>query len=256
MKKHHNKKRMLSVSLSLLLMAAASPASAAEGAALISNGVFTVTVDEAEDALARAIEQEGTADMVAATITNTRSNVLYRYDNALQTEVKTLKINDHDGRFSANLYFVSGDEVISAAPVSGRYEEMVMVPTARQRLRNGDIIAANDLEDISYPVSKLRKDTVMDAAELIGKTPERVISDGRPIRMAELQTPSILEKGATVQMRYKTPYMTISTAGEALEDGAEGDTIKVRNVESSKIVEARIQSAEEVIVSNTPIRVE
>lgn len=220
------------------------------------DGVFTVTVEEAEEALARALEAEGAADMVSAKITNTRPGVLFRHKHALGVEVKTLKFEERDGHFSANVYFISNDEVMSVAAVSGRYEEMIALPVARHRLHRGDEIVADDLDEIAYPISRLRKDTIVSAKQIIGKTPLRIVSKGRPIRLSELKTPNVLSKGARVQMRFLTPFMIISTTGEAMEDGAEGDSIKVRNFESGTIVEARIHSESEVVVGNAPFRVE
>jgi len=219
-------------------------------------GIFTVTVHEAEDALARALEKEGAADIVQTHITSTRLNVLYRYGKAIGVDVKTLKFDDGERNFSANLYFTNGDDVLSVLPVSGRFEEMISLPVARERITHGETIAREDLDEILYPVDKMRKNTAVSARQIVGKSPLRSIAPGRPIRLSELQAPAVLEKGAKVQMRYRTPYLVISTLGEALEDGAQGENIRVRNYESGTIVKAEVASGSEVYVGSTPFRVE
>ncbi len=251
----HNKKIWV---LLLLAGAFAAPqhSQATTSQPLKEDGIFTITVEEAEEAVARALEKEGVADMISAKITNTRPGVLYRHNHALGVEVKTLKFEERDAHFSANLYYVSNGEVMSVAAVSGRYEEMIALPVARHRLHRDDEIAAGDLDEIAYPISRLRKDTIVSAKQIIGKTPLRIVSKGRPIRLSELKAPNMLQKGARVQMRFLTPFMMISTTGEAMEDGAEGDSIKVRNFESGTIIEARVHSESEVVVGNAPFRVE
>lgn len=225
-------------------------------AATQGEGIFTVTVEDAEKAVAKALEEKGAAEIVASHITSSRNGVLYRYGKALEVGVKTLKFTPDDQKFSANLYFVSDGEVMSVTPVSGRYEEMVALPVARNRLMRGNVITEDDLEEITYPISRLQSNMAQSADQIIGKTPQRAVSKGRPIRISELKAPSILQKGTKVQMRFLTPYMVISTVGEALEDGAKGESIRVKNFDSGKIVAAQIASSSEVVVSSTPFRIE
>lgn len=213
-------------------------------------GIFTVTLSEAEQAVSRALEKEGAADFVSASITSSRLATLYRYNRAIAVDVKTLKYEAGDERFSANLYFLDGDDVISVLPVSGRYQEMIPLPVARHRMTHGETITMEDLDEILYPASRMRKGTALSAADIVGKSPVRIISEGRPIRLSELKAPTVLQKGAKVQMRFHTPFMIISTLGEAMEDGAEGERIRVRNFESGTIVQAQVTSGSEVLVGN------
>ncbi len=247
----------IKTALTCLFIACFAPvASQANQAYTPSQGIFTLTVDEAERALGLALAEEGVAEMVKAQITNTRPGILYRHSQAMDVAVKSLKYDASESSFSANLFFVSGGDVLSAMPVSGRFDEMIAIPVLKHRVYNGDIIEQDDLEDIAYPISRLRKDTIVQPRSLIGKTPRRVISGNRPVRERELSSPDILEKGATVNMRYDTPYMIISTVGEALEAGAEGEHIRVRNLDSGTIVEARVNSEREVLVGRSAIRTE
>lgn len=229
---------------------AAAPAKAEQ------DGIFTVTLNEAEQAVSRALEKDGAADFVSASITSSRLETLYRYDRALTVDVKTLKYEAKEERFSANLYFLDGEDVISVLPVSGRYQEMIPLPVTRHRMTHGETIVMEDLDEILYPAARMRKDTALSAADIVGKSPVRAISAGRPIRLSELKAPTVLQKGAKVQMRFHTPFMIISTLGEALEDGAEGERIRVRNFESGTIVQAQVTSGSEVLVGNRSYIVE
>lgn len=248
----NNKKRTIAfwILVAGFFLLATTPARAEQ------DGIFTVTLSEAEQTVSRALEKEGAADYASASITSSRLATLYRYNRAIAVDVKTLKFDESKEQFSANLYFMDGEDVISVLPVSGRYEEMIPLPVARHRMTHNDTVALEDLDEVLYPAARMRKDTALSATDIVGKSPVRAISAGRPIRLSELKAPAVLQKGAKVQMRFHTPYMIISTLGEALEDGAEGERIRVRNFESGAIVQAQVASGSEVYVGKRPFIVE
>jgi flagella basal body P-ring formation protein FlgA len=49
-----------------------------------------------------------------------------------------------------------------------------------------------------------------------------------------------VKRGKLVQIFLDSGYMKITTTGLSEEDGAEGSTIKVRNLTSNKIIYARV----------------
>ncbi len=58
-----------------------------------------------------------------------------------------------------------------------------------------------------------------------------------------------MKKNNIVQMRYISPGMEIVTSGQAMEDGAKGNLIGVKNLASKKIVQAMVEDSGNVIVS-------
>ncbi len=207
-----------------------------------------VTLQEAEKAVGAAIVADGLAEIADATITSTRLPVLYRAPRPVTLEIRTLKAGEDSKAWSAHLYVMDGEDVITALPLSGRFEELTMVPVLRQRVHRGDTIEQSDIDYQPQPVARLRKDTVLNPKEMIGLTPARIISAGRPVRNSELQQPAVLEKGANVTMQFDSPFMTIRTVGEAMEAGALGELIRVKNHDSGVTVQARITSPDTVTV--------
>ncbi len=215
--------------------------------------LFSITLDDAQDAIKAALMAEGAADSLHAEIISTRQPLLYQYKQPLEVQVKTLKFDEADHTWSANLLFSHAGEVVSAMPVSGRYEETRQIPVLTQRLTHGEAISAEHITVKEFPVSRIRQNVVSEPEALIGKTPRRTISVSRPIRADEVQSPEIIQKGSVLKMTYQTPYMEISAVGEALEDGTEGQTIRVRNRDSHVTVYGTVISAEEVRVTR-PVR--
>lgn len=201
---------------------------------------YKVTSDEVESIAATTLEAMGAGEHIAASLVGRYQRVIYRHDSPFNVE---LNISDYDARalrWHGDLIIQSNDEEVDAIPLSGRYEALIEVPVLTRRLHRSDIIEEADLEWVAVPEHRLRKDVLMSAEALIGKAPRRVISEGRPIREAEIENPVITNKGDIVQVIYTTPFMELRTIGMALEEGAKGDHIRIRNSESDIVIHATL----------------
>lgn len=199
---------------------------------------FQVSYDDVEEAVATTLHQNGLTEKLKVTMTGHKEISIFSYEKPVSVEVKGLKFAKLDNRWTASLLFVSNNEVISAIPASGHFDEIVELPVLKSSVRAGDIISENDLEIRDFSIGHTRNDTITDLSELIGKTPLHNLSPSRPIKHQEVSIPSIIKKTNIVEMRYNSPGMQISTSGEAMMDGAKGDVINVKNSTSKKIVRA------------------
>jgi flagella basal body P-ring formation protein FlgA len=163
-------------------------------------------------------------------------------------DVRGLTFDAQDRRWSANLLLMADGEVLTAMPVAGKFEEILEVPVLRRMVKSGDIIGLGDVEIRDFPLLRTRPDTVTDLAALIGKSPLRSISPERPIRLHEIAGPTLVKKNSLVQMRYSSPGMEITATGQAVDEGAAGDIISVRNTSSRKLVRAVVEDANNVSI--------
>lgn len=79
-----------------------------------------------------------------------------------------------------------------------------------------------------------------DPRDAIGLETRTAIYPGRPILLADLGPPAIIERNQTVPLAYHRGPLDIRTAGRALDRGGVGDTIRVMNTTSKAIVLATI----------------
>ncbi len=232
---------------------AAESTSEADGSA--NAPYFRLTYADAEEAISQALAERGAGAKVSADITNSQGeDYLFSFSQPISVEIRGLRFNPDTQRFSANLVSISGTDVISARPISGRYNEMVEVPVLKRSVRAGEIITASDVELRDYAKARARADTIVDMASLVGKSPERVISAGRPIRATELEQAAVVKKNGLVKMVYKDGGMAISTNGQAMTDGILGSVINVRNTESKKIVQGTVQDENTVVIGGGDLR--
>jgi flagellar basal body P-ring formation protein FlgA len=84
---------------------------------------------------------------------------------------------------------------------------------------------------------------------LIGKVATKTILPNRLILPSAVIEGNIVEAGQNVRVLYETEAISISLVAVALEDGVVGDTIRVRNQDSARIIAGRISDDGTIYVS-------
>jgi flagellar basal body P-ring formation protein FlgA len=247
----HARKKLFRAWVALAVITVVSPALASTAEPPAASGqkyLFELSYDDAESAIGQALADKGAAKKVSANINGHRNDALFSYTKPITVEIRGLKFDKMTSRWSANLLMVAEGDVISAMPVAGRFEETVEVPVLKKQVRTGEVIGEEDIEMREFPIAHTRAGTITDTAELIGKSPSRVISAYRPIRTHEIDTPAVIRKNGIVQMRYLSPGMEISATGQAIGEGAKGEVIAVRNMTSKKVVRAVVEDQNTVTI--------
>ena len=99
--------------------------------------------------------------------------------------------------------------------------------------------------------------TQADAAGVIevARTTLIAIEQGqRRVRMNELQRPIMVQRNSLVTISLRTPYMSLTTQGRAIEDGGKGDVIHVTNLQSKRTFEAVVDGPNSVVVHTSSPR--
>lgn len=170
--------------------------------------------------------------------------------STISAEVDNLKFDKDHNYWKATLLLKSGGRNLAPISVSGTYDVMASIPVLKRQVHSGEVITADDVIYDKQSSRHLRKDTVTDSKDLIGKSPKNVISQGRPIREAEISNPAVLLKGTHITMVYRSRNLEIRTTGEALDSGAKGDVVRIRNLSSKSIVEGVVENGDRVHVTS------
>ncbi len=115
-----------------------------------------------------------------------------------------------------------------------------------RQVNHKDVITESDLSMKEVVERRTNKDTATSKEQLIGQSVIRAISANRPIRLSEVRTPILINKGQAVEITYSTPFMTLRTMGQALEDGAQGSLIRIKNNDTDRAISARVKSSDRV----------
>lgn len=139
-------------------------------------------------------------------------------------------------RFTALIEVPAGAPAAARQRISGRAHLTTAVPVLVRSIRQGETITAGDIDWMTVRVDQLKRDTLTDPEQLIGRTPRRFVQAGAPVQGFEVDRPRMVDKGSTVTMVYNTPYMQLTAQGRALEHGGVGDQVRVQNLQSNQTV--------------------
>lgn len=132
-------------------------------------------------------------------------------------------------------------------PVNVRNFQQVVVsksPVVRNEAVTANVLALEERE-IKPPLSNF----FTDIAQVAGRLAKRAIAADQIITASMLKSPSIISKGQSVIIEAASGSFAIRTAGTALTDGGLGDTIRVRNAQSGRVVEGTVVSEGKIRVA-------
>lgn len=142
------------------------------------------------------------------------------------------------GRFQATLVVRDSHRQPRRQTVHGRVLTLVELPVLRARLRTDQVIRPDDVVIRSFRAERVGDDPLSDPAEMIGLSPIRSLTPGRPLHVGDLGAPTLVARGSLVTMQLVRANMRLLATGRAQESGSLGDLIPVRNTHSRLIVEA------------------
>jgi len=125
------------------------------------------------------------------------------------------------------------------------------LPVAGQRIMSGDKLKTSfmDMRWVSVPYD--RGQLVEEIEEIEGKTLRRSLSDGQPVRYADISSDYLVEAGETVEMIYEQNGLRIVIEGEARQSGAQDDEITIYNKETRKKYLGKVSSPGVVLWKGT-----
>lgn len=163
--------------------------------------------------------------------------------------IDALTYDARSGRISAYVSASAGDVTTDRVRITGRVRRMLDMPVFNRLIAPGETITASDVETIAVPSDRLTQSFVVAAAELVGKTPKRSIRPGEPVRPSDIQTPIVIHKGEIVTVVLQSSALLLTAQAKALEDGAQGQAIRVSNTRSGKTLDATVSGPGTVTLS-------
>ena len=146
-----------------------------------------------------------------------------------------------------NLILRSDGKVVRNMTLSIDLEALGSVAIAADDLPRGTILNPEDLTMVTMDITTLRS-PCLDAQELVGKKLRRSIRMGAPFVRSSLETPPLIKRGDMVTITASKGPLTVTARGLAQENGAEDDTIRVKNISSHKEIFCRVTAPSAVQV--------
>lgn len=128
------------------------------------------------------------------------------------------------------------------------------VVLAAKALERGHTIQAADVYVDRQDVTTL-SDYCSNADQLVGATVKRSVRPLLPVKLSDAESSRsaanavLVKRRDRVRMVAKIGSHSISTTGEAQQEGRLGDTIRLQNIESKSFVQGRVTAANEVEIT-------
>ncbi len=149
-------------------------------------------------------------------------------------------------KLSAKVHCPDGARWTIYVPVNVDIYTEVAIST--RNLRKGERISKHDFNFQRTNTSDISHSFLDSPEDLVGKEVRRPLRAGAVIRDQDLQEANVVEKGDTVIVTAQSGGLMVSTEGEALTDGHVGEQIRVKNLRSNRIVDARVMGPGEAQV--------
>lgn len=154
--------------------------------------------------------------------------------------VAQLDYNPNTGRFTAVLSIVADGMDPLSTRIGGSAETMIEVPVLTTRLPSGAVLRPQDLRLAKVGANQVKGDTPPQASALIGMMLRRSLAAGQPLKPDDLTRPPVVARDSVVRVVLDMRGLSVSGQGFAMDAGAIGDRIRLRNPTSRAILEAEV----------------
>ncbi len=112
------------------------------------------------------------------------------------------------------------------------------------------VLRPEDLREVTANLEDPSADYIRSAADVAGKVTKRALRQGEYLTRKSLDDAELIRSGASVRLVVETGNLRMSAMARALQSGKLGDRIKVRNMDSDRVITAVVTGRGEVRVTN------
>ncbi|WP_032112801.1 flagellar basal body P-ring formation chaperone FlgA [Candidatus Paracaedibacter symbiosus] len=157
-------------------------------------------------------------------------------------QIRNLSFEPGTYHFHGLLNTTSGQGVHPDIQIRGSLQLILEIPVVSCIIQPEEEITEANITWQKMPLAKVGQGIVQRKDDLVGKTPRnQPIKPGILIRTSDLKSPVLIKKKDTVMIVYRDEGISLSSTGEALQEGAKGDLINILMLNSKKQIQARVK---------------
>lgn len=127
-------------------------------------------------------------------------------------------------------------EMLVRATITAKVAVTSVPVTANTPLQAGDVeLARRDVTMVA--------DSIATLPAVLGQSSRRSLRAGEVLRQGQLASPVLVKRGAPVNIVARQEQVQVSMDGVAMDPGAQGEVIRVRNATSGTVIRARVVEA-------------
>jgi flagellar basal body P-ring formation protein FlgA len=217
--------------------------------AVVTRTARTVTADDIEKAVLAALRAQGLGSDMKVELANRRLTLNAATGPGAPFTLGAVRYDRHDSAVVATIRLATGSGQPQPIELRGSAYRVIQAPVLARNLRHGQVVGHDDIAFAGMRADALDPSVVVDPGAILGKTPRSAVRAGTVLRRSEFVAPVVVGKGQLVIMTLTTPNLSLTVKGRALENGADGQTIRVQNTRSHVTVEGVVAGAGRVVVN-------
>jgi flagella basal body P-ring formation protein FlgA len=164
----------------------------------------------------------------------------------LVTRVQAPKNTELAGTIPVTVIFKVDNDAEKRVWATVSLERLIRVVVARRPLGRYKPIDENDLEVKAVDAAGLPADCISDPELVIGKRTRRPLDTGTVLRQELIEFPPLVKNGDRVRIIAETSGLRITALGQVKQKGCQGEMVQVMNLDSNKVIYARVIDAQTV----------
>lgn len=217
---------------------------------LISSNAYSYSI---KDTLISAIQ---------VYLKHTVKDIIITYNSKLKSiellepyiiSIDNISIDKNTFAFKGDIKLEANPLNIEATEIFGTFVANVDLPCASANIGFQEVLQEGGIELCNKNVNNIKDlENIYTSFEHIqGKKAMAKISKGALFKKSHLKSPEVIHKNEVVTVIYEGHELVLKAEAVALNDGAVGDIIKVKNERSGAIIYGKVQSENLVQVTNS-----
>lgn len=176
-------------------------------------------------------------------------NAVIAPDGNLTFEVKLPYGIKYNAPTNAMVNIYINDRLYNKSNVRFKVRAYEQVAVIGQTLPAKHLVTKEDLYLEKLDTSKLKPGYVTDIDTVLGLETRRTLQNGTPLNIYMLEKPVIIKQLAMINIISNVNGIMVKTSGQALQEGREGNSIRVKNISSNKVVVGKVIDGSTVEIS-------
>ena len=168
------------------------------------------------------------------------SNTKLREAEAYKDQIKNVQLLYFAPNYSTFRVSVTSDND-ATLELAGRYTAYIEVPVTVRAIVHGGVITDSDVSTTRTPLAKMKGGYIESIDQVVGMQARRNLGNGVLIRNSDIVKPTLIRQNDSVSIIYNQSNIKLRTMGVALQSGALGDNIKVKNESTGIIVHGSVK---------------
>ncbi|MDX2103579.1 MAG: flagella basal body P-ring formation protein FlgA [Alphaproteobacteria bacterium] len=218
--------------------------------AVVERAAQILGTDDMRPLVLAALQQRGLSTDADILFDNEQARIFASTGRNARLSVDQMVWDAQRGRFTAT-FAIIGDPVVQPVSLQGRVFQVLDVAVPNRVIQPGETIRARDLQTVRLRTDQVGRVHVTEMDRLVGRAARRLLVAGQPVRAGDVQAPILVTRNGIVTVRLAHPTLALAMQGKALDDGAEGDSVRIVNPRSNKTIQGVVTGPGEVTVPFT-----